>query len=506
MMKKSGNEQNIDSETMAGFKSELIKESKSKFRYKKKGKMKADCMIYASEKILETIDDSSIKQCIDVASLPGIVGNSIAMPDMHKGYGFPIGGVAAFDSEEGIITPGGIGFDINCGVRLLRSDLVFKEDERYEESEALREKINLLIQKIYENVPCGIGEKSDIILSEEELDSCLDNGIEWAVTKGFAQKEDLLLCEENGRMKEADSSFVSKRAKARGRNQLGTLGAGNHFIEIQKVEDVFDKKAAEAFGLSKGRICILIHCGSRGLGHQVCSDFLRRMEDENREIYDSLPEKDLIYAPINSRLAKDYFKAMCASANFAWANRQIIHHKIKQSFEKEFPENKISLVYDVAHNIAKKEEHYVDGANTDGAKKTLIVHRKGATRCFPSGRKENPAQYSEVGHPAIIPGSMGTSSYVMVGTETALNETFGSAAHGAGRVLSRAKAKKKYSGEQIKKDLASKKIFLKARFLKGVSDEAPGAYKEIDEVIKSMSDSDIAKPVVRLVPLAVIKG
>jgi len=466
------------------------------FEIEKSGCMKVPVRIYASEKLMKKLgEDSSLQQGMNVACLPGIYGQSIMLPDAHQGYGFSIGGVAALDFENGCISPGGIGFDINCGVRLLTTPLK-KED--------VEPKIKELIESMFRNVPSGVGSESFLRLNNQELDAVLNRGAEWAVEQGYGFKEDLERCEEGGSMKDADASKVSQRAKSRGREQLGTLGAGNHFLEVQFVEHIYDKKVAEAFGITQeGQVTVMIHCGSRGLGHQVCSDYLREMEEADPQLAKSLPEKDLIYAKAGTQLAKNYFGAMAASANYAWANRHIIAHQVRKSFKQVLgiePE-KIKIVYDVAHNIAKIEEH-----NIEGQKRKVYVHRKGATRSLPAGNPDVPEVYRSVGQPVIIPGSMGTSSYLLVGTEKALEETFGSTAHGAGRVMSRTEALRSFRAEQIKKDLADHSIYLRTGSMKGVAEEAPAVYKDIDEVVKVSHEAGIGNLVAKLRPIGVIKG
>lgn len=461
----------------------------------KEGNMNVSGRIFVSEKLLENIKgDKSLEQVKNVASLPGILKHSFAMPDMHMGYGFSIGGVAAFDAEDGIITPGGIGFDINCGVRLLATNLK-KED--------IEPKITELLEQMFKRIPCGTGRDSDIKLDDKELEKVMVEGARWAVEKGYGVEEDLVHCESNGTLPGAQVSKVSPKARARGRSQLGTLGAGNHFLEVQYVDEIYQPDVAEKFGINEpGQAVIMIHCGSRGFGHQVCTDYLRRMEDEYSEIIAKLPEKDLAYAPFKSKLGQDYFGAMACAANFAWANRHMIAHNVRKSFERVFGDGvKIRTVYDVCHNIAKIEEHKVDGS-----KKKIIVHRKGATRCFPANHPEVPEAYREVGHPVIIPGSMGTASYVLVGTPETLDIAFGSTAHGAGRVMSRNEANSKFRGEDVKKNLEKKNIRLKSASWKGVSEEAPEVYKDIDEVIKVTEKAGISKAVARLRPIGVIKG
>ncbi|RMF55615.1 RtcB family protein [Candidatus Woesearchaeota archaeon] len=465
------------------------------FIVEKHGSMKVPLKIFASEKLIEKMEkDNCITQGINVASLPGIKGSSIMMPDAHQGYGFSIGGVAAIDVEKGCISPGGIGFDINCGVRLLATNLKVED---------VKPRIKELLEELFKRVPAGVGAKSLLKLSDSELDEVLKDGAEWAVRNGYGTKEDLENCEENGKMSGADPTKVSQKAKSRGRGQLGTLGAGNHFLEIQFVDEIFDKEIAKKFGITEeNQIVVMIHCGSRGLGHQVCSDYLRKMEDTFPEIMDKLPEKDLIYAPSGSDIAKDYFAAMCASANFAWTNRHIIGHQVRKALERIFGEKvKVKTVYDVAHNIAKVEEH-----EANGEKFEAWVHRKGATRAFGPGSKEIPKHYQETGQPIFIPGSMGTCSYVLVGTEKAMKESFGSTAHGAGRMMSRKQANQSWRGEQIKSELEKQNIYVKAASWRGISEEAPKAYKDVDEVVRVSHKAGIGKLVAKLRPLGVVKG
>jgi len=460
------------------------------------GNMKVPVWIFTNEQMLKQMqEDDCLRQGVNVASLPGIYKASIMMPDAHQGYGFSIGGVAAIDYDNGCISPGGIGFDINCGVRLLTTPM---------KKEYVEPKIKQLLDSLFKNVPSGVGSESFIRLSDQQLNDVLTKGAEWAVEQGYGFKEDLERCEEGGRMKEADASKVSSRAKARGREQLGTLGSGNHFLEVQIVDHIYDKKIAEAFGITEeGQITIMIHCGSRGLGHQVCSDYLRMMEESDPELAKSLPEKDLIYAKAGTKLAKDYFGAMAASANFAWANRHIIAHQVRKSVKEVLgiePEQ-VKTVYDVAHNIAKIEEHIIDGV-----KRKVYVHRKGATRSLPPFDPSIPEAYRDIGQPVIIPGSMGTASYLLVGTKKALEASFGSTAHGAGRVMSRTSAIHQFRGEDIKKQLEEKKIFIKAASWKGICEEAPAVYKDIDEVVKVSHEAGIGNLVVKVRPLGVIKG
>lgn len=470
------------------------KENEYSYVVDKQGDMKVPLRIFASEALMENMKgDRCITQGMNVAALPGIKGESLMMPDAHQGYGFSIGGVAAFDAKEGIISPGGVGFDINCGVRMVATSLTKEEVEP---------KIDEILKLLFKVIPAGKGYESKERLTDEELDKVMTEGPYYLLEKGIGTQDDVDNCEANGRMEEANTNFVSHRAKSRGRKQLGTLGAGNHFLEIQVVDEILDEKIAEAFGVTKkDQVVFMIHCGSRGLGHQVASDYLRKMEDAYPEIIAKLPEKDLIYAPIESKLAKEYYGAMCAAANFAWANRHMIAHKTKEVFKKVYPKAEFHAVYDVAHNIAKREIHKIDGKEEE-----VMLHRKGATRAFGPHSRDLPAAYRETGQPVIIPGSMGTASYVLVGTKEAMNVSFGSTAHGAGRLMSRLAAKKIFRGETVQSDLAKQNITLVARSVRGVGDEAPGVYKDIDEVVKVSHDARIGNLVVKVKPLGVIKG
>ena len=418
------------------------------------------------------------------------------MREAHQGYGFPIGGVAATDIEDGVLSPGGVGYDINCGVRVLRTNLERKDVES---------KIKELTQEIFTNVPSGLGSKRKIKLSIRDLDELLAEGVSWSLRNGFGWEEDALHCEANGKLEGADPSKVSSRAKERGVSQVGTLGAGNHFLEIQYVEKVFDEEAAKVYGLSENQVTVMIHTGSRGLGHQVCSDYLRVMERAVRKYNINLPDRELAAAPGNSPEGQDYLAAMACAANFAWANRQSITHWVRESFQNVFgmsaEDLDMHLVYDVAHNIAKIERHKVNGEV-----RTVYVHRKGATRAFPPGHPEIPEKYRSVGQPVLIPGTMGTSSYILKGRQEAMELSFGSTAHGAGRVMSRHQAVRSFSGAGVKNKLMSKGIFVRAASIKVVSEEAPEAYKNVDEVAKASHDAGIASLVARLRPLGVVKG
>ncbi len=470
---------------------EIKKISEYEWEIPKTDGMNVPGKIYASEKLIALIkQDKSLEQVSNVAKLPGIINASIAMPDAHQGYGFSIGGVAAFDMEKGIITPGGVGFDINCGVRILATDISVED---------MIAKKKELLHDLFRTIPSGVGRGHKEKLSFEELEAVLKKGAKWAIEKGFGNEEDLNRCEEYGNIVEANPADVSQKAKSRGLGQLGTMGAGNHFLEIQSVEEIFDSNVAEVFGVEKGKVVIMIHCGSRGLGHQVASDFIREME--NKYGHENLPDRELINAPINSELGKKYLSAMNCAVNFAFCNRQIIMHHVREVLKRYFPESKNHLVYDVCHNIAKIEEHSVDGEM-----KKVCVHRKGATRSFGPGRKEIPEVYREVGQPVIIPGSMGTFSYLLVGTKKAEELSFGSTAHGAGRVMSRSQAMREIKGEDVKKELCDCGIDLEAGSLKGIAEEAPAVYKDIDEVIKVSDGLGLAKKVAKFKPLAVMKG
>lgn len=470
---------------------EIKKISENVYEIPKQGKMNVPVKIYASEKILEAIkQDDSLKQAMNMAMLPGLLKHIVVCPDAHQGYGACIGGVAAYDLEKGVISPGEIGYDINCSVRLLKTNLTKKD---------ILEKQKKITSSLARKIPSGVGRGSPFNLSKKELDNILKGGAHYLVEKGYGFKEDYLHMEEEGCMKDADVSKVSERAKRRGIGQLGTLGAGNHFLEVLFVDEIFDEKVAKIFGLKKEQAVILIHCGSRGLGHQVASDYIKKMEDKYG--FENLPDRELINAPIKSELGKDYYGAMCCAVNFGFANKQLMTHWIREELKYYFPKIKVDVVYDVCHNIAKFEEHVINGK-----KKKICVHRKGATRSFGAGRKEVPEVYRKVGQPVLIPGTMGTSSYVLVGTKKAEELSFGSTVHGAGRVKSRTSANKIYSGEEIKKELNKKGIEVSASGSRTLSEEAPGVYKDIEEVVKVVHDLGINKKVARLKPLVVVVG
>ena len=459
--------------------------------------MRVPVTIYANENLLEKMmTDRTIRQAINVSSIPGIVGSSVVLPDGHEGYGFPVGGVAAMDAEEGMISPGGVGYDINCGVRLLRTGL--KENE-------VRPKLKDLVTDLFNSVPSGVGSKGAIKLNQSQLDEVLVKGVGWAINNGYGNKEDAEVCEENGNIANADPDKVSDRAKKRGAPQLGSLGSGNHFLEIQKVAEIHDEEAAKRMGLEKDQVTILTHCGSRGFGHQVCSDYLRVSEQALKKYDISLPDRELACVPNSSEEGESYRKAMFAALNFAWSNRQMITHWTRKSFERVFKQSEsdleMNLVYDVAHNIAKVEKH-----NVDGKLRSVVVHRKGATRAFPANRDEVPSKYRDLGQPIFIPGSMGTASWVLLGQPNSMNLTFGSTAHGAGRTMSRTKARRNYTESQVKKYLSDKGIVVKALTRDGIVEETPQAYKDVDSIVNVSHELKIATKVAKLVPIGVIKG
>lgn len=444
--------------------------------------MRVPGRIFISEEMIDKLlEEEALEQVVNVATLPGIQKYSIAMPDIHWGYGAPIGGVAAVDLEDGIISPGLIGFDINCGVRLLKTKTNYQE---------IKEKIPDLATALYNEVPSGVGRGGRLKLSNKEIDEVLEYGAEKMVKAGYGVKKDLENCESNGRLEEADQEKVSKSAKNRGKDQLGTIGAGNHFVEVEYVDKIYDETAAKKFGLFKNQITILIHCGSRGLGHQVATDYIRVMLGAMPKYGFNLPDRQLAAAPFNSREGQDYWKAMQAAANFAWANRQLIMWEVRKAWKNTVGDAEPELVYDVAHNIAKIEEY---PSNSSGQAKKLLIHRKGATRAFPD-------------QPVFIPGSMGTSSFVLIGTEESLKQSFGSSAHGAGRVLSRTKAKRQIRGSDLKRELEEKGITIRAGSMTGLAEEAPMAYKDVEAVADVVDKLGISKKVARLIPVAVIKG
>ena len=454
--------------------------------------MRVPGRIFISETLVDKIEEGTIDQVANVATLPGIVKYSMAMPDAHLGYGFPIGGVAAFREDGGVISPGGVGFDINCGVRLIRTNL---------KAGQVSPMISNLVEDLFHDVPSGVGAKSRLRISDHELEQVFTRGAEWAVDAGFGVKEDLEHCEENGCLEGADPKQVSLKARKRGRPQLGTLGSGNHFLEIQRVDEIFDFDLAEKFGLFEGQITVMIHCGSRGAGHQICTDHLKVLNKAVQKYKIALPDKQLACAPLGTPEAENYFGAMVSAANYAWANRQIINHWTREVFQRYFDDVEMDLVYDVAHNVAKIEEHEVEGS-----KERLYVHRKGATRAFGPGKPEIPKAYRDAGQPVLIPGSMGTASYVLCGGERAMELTFGSACHGAGRIMSRTQAKKTYAGLEVKDALSKRGIKVMATHPKMLAEEAPEVYKPSSEVVDVVHNLGIARKVAKLMPLGVSKG
>lgn len=463
----------------------------------KQGGMRVPGRIYATEKMLDSImSDNAPQQVMNVAHLPGIIGYSLAMPDIHWGYGFSIGGVAAFDLDEGIISPGGVGYDINCGVRLLKTPLYRDE---------IKDRIKPLIDLLYTSIPTGVGSKGELRISIRELKKVLINGARWAVENGFGQSKDLDHIEENGLMKGADPTILSDRALERGRPQLGTLGSGNHFLEIQVVDQIFDKESANALGLNENQITLTIHTGSRGFGYQVCDDSIKKMLKASEKYNIYLPDKQLCCAPIKSPEGKEYMAAMACAINYAFANRQVISHWAHEALEKalELRPGSLNLdvIYEVAHNIAKQESH-----SLGGSRRKLLVHRKGATRAFGPGSRELPSDYRELGQPVLIPGDMGRYSYVLLGTANAMSDTFGSTCHGAGRLLSRHKAIKKAKGRSIFRELADKGIYVRSTGKRTMAEEMPEAYKNVTDVVDAVSGAGISRKVVRLRPLGTIKG
>lgn len=459
----------------------------------KKGKMNVPSRIYASEKILESMrKDQTLEQAKNTSTLPGIYKYSLVLPDGHQGYGFPIGGVVALDTKTGGISPGGIGYDINCGVRLLKTNL---------EKNDIYPKVNELLNQLFDHIPAGL-RSSNIKVSNDDLQSILNNGSKWALDKGYGNKDDLTHCEEGGSIKQANHSIISDKSINRGKNQIATLGSGNHFLEVQYVDKIFDENIAKSFGIThKNQVTILIHCGSRGFGHQVCSNYLRKMEKTFPDILNKIPDKELIYAPADHPLCNEYFQAMSCAANFAWCNRFIIGHQVRRAFSNIFSDSEIETVYDVAHNICKVEKHKIDGQQ-----KEVFMHRKGATRAFGKGQEKIPELYRSVGQPIIIPGSMGTATYLLAGTKKGMENTFGSTPHGAGRTMSRRGAKKKFTGEKVKKNLKKQKIFIKSGSKRGIVEEAPGVYKDVEEVVDVTHQAGIGRKVARFRPIGVIKG
>jgi tRNA-splicing ligase RtcB len=458
--------------------------------------MRVPARVLASEALLDEIsDDRTLEQLQHSAHLPGVQKYTVCLPDGHQGYGFPVGGVAGIDAETGCISPGAVGYDINCGVRMVTTPLSYDDVRGHEPA---------LVEALFETIPSGLGGGGVYEGSVADVDAILERGLDWALEHGFATPADLEHCEDEGYRPEADASAVSQKAKNRGKVQVGSLGSGNHFLEVQRVTDVFREDVATQFGLERDQVVVLIHCGSRGLGHQVCTDYLRQIEREHADLLRELPDRELAAAPAGSTLAEDYYRAMCAAINFAWVNRQLITHQTREVFADVFDvaPTALELLYDVAHNIAKKEVHDVGGADRE-----LYVHRKGATRAFPAGRPELPPAYATVGQPVIIPGSMGAGSYVLRGGERSLTETFGSTAHGAGRLMSRTQAKREYWGEDVRDDLRDRQqVYVKAHSGATVAEEAPGVYKDVDEVVRVSDALGIGERVARTFPVCNVKG
>ena len=463
-----------------------------------KNGMRVPGRIYASESMLDKIwEDNAFEQVANVAFLPGIVGYSLAMPDIHWGYGFAIGGVAATDIKDGVVSPGGVGFDINCGVRLLRTNLT---------SDEIRPKIKQIVDGLYQGIPSGVGSKGMLKVSAKDLQDIMLKGSRWAVQKGFGGEQDISVTEESGCIKGANPDKVSAKARERGIPQLGTLGSGNHFLEVGSVEEIYDRQTAQKMGIHDiGQVVVMIHTGSRGFGHQICTDFLASMGNAIKKYGINLPDRQLACAPVDSSEGRDYLAAMAAAANFAWTNRQCITHRTREILarvlDKSQREIGLEQIYDVAHNIAKTEEHTVDGK-----KRSLCVHRKGATRAFPPGHREIPGIYKDIGQPVLIPGDMGRYSFVAVGTDTAMNETFASTCHGAGRLKSRSAARKSLKGVNIVDLMTEKGITVRAGSMSSLAEEASEAYKDVSEVVDVADKAGISRKVLKLKPMGVIKG
>ena len=477
---------------------EKLNEFEFKINVDNSKKMNVPVTIYADDSlILKMSEDRTLDQAVNVSTLPGVRKHVVVLPDGHEGYGFPVGGVAATDMEEGVISPGGVGYDINCGVRLLTSNLHVNQ---------VKPHLKDLVNELFNSIPLGVGSEGAIKLTRSELDELLIEGVDWAIKHGYGYKQDSEVCEEKGRMIGANPESVSDTARKRGAPQLGSLGSGNHFLEIQQIQEIFDENAAKVMGLEKGQITVLIHCGSRGFGHQVCSDYLRYSEKSLKKYNIELIDRELACVPNNSIEGENYRKAMYSALNFAWSNRQIITHFTRKTFEKIFSSSEtgldMKLVYDVAHNIAKVERHKVDGEGM----RDLVIHRKGATRAFPAGMEQVPEKYRQIGQPVIIPGSMGTASWILVGNKKSLDLSFGSTAHGAGRTMSRGAAKRSYTIEKVKAELDSKGIYIKALTKNGIVEETPLAYKDVDSVVNVSDKLGIATKVAKLVPIGVIKG
>jgi tRNA-splicing ligase RtcB len=459
--------------------------------------MRVPVRFISTRKLLEQgLSDLSVEQAINATTLPGVVGAVVVMPDMHQGYGFPIGGVAATEFPSGVISPGGIGYDINCGVRLLASQISYEQ---------VKDQIQSLVIALNQHCPSGVGSEGGIQLTLKELAQVCEKGSQWALKRGFATQQDLRRTEENGCISGANINKLSERAKKRGLPQLGTLGSGNHFIEIDLIEQVFDEETAKIFGLEQGNLAVMIHCGSRGLGHQVCSDAVQVFQKTIHQYGIKIPDRELVCAPLNSPEGQDYLMAMRAAANYAFCNRQVLAHLARRAFEQvlagKLKNWQLHQVYDLAHNIGKIEDHMVDGVL-----RKVCVHRKGATRAFGPGSMGIPDEFSKTGQPVLVPGSMGTSSWVLAGTQRSMERSFGSSCHGAGRVMSRQKAKKSIRGDQLIASLEKKGIFIQAGSMSGLAEEAPQAYKDVDQVIEAVNGAGLTRKIARLIPLAVVKG
>lgn len=459
-------------------------------------KMNVSGKLFLSNNLFSKLNLKTINQISNVASLPGIIGSSLAMPDVHSGYGFPIGGVAAFDKEDGVIVPGGIGFDINCGVRLIKTNLTI---------DVFLKNRTIILEKLFHIIPSGLGKNGNFIVTNNKLEEAIINGAKWAVEEGYGIKNDLSHCEENGVMKENDTSLVSKRAYKRGKSQFGTIGSGNHFLEIQTIDEIYNPKIASKYGIFKDQICIMIHCGSRGFGHQICTDYITNFNESMEKYNINVLDPELSCVPISSEEAQNYLKAMSCGANYAWANRQIITHLVRKTFEdvykSDFESLDMNLLYDLSHNIVKKEKHIIDKK-----KETVYVHRKGATRSFPAYHQDVPKDYFSIGQPVLIPGSMGTYSYILSGCNNSMDLSFGSACHGSGRILSRTDANKLINYSNVLEELSKSNIVIKSNNLHSISSEAPEVYKSSEEVVNIIDQLNIAKKIARLKPLGVIKG
>lgn len=460
--------------------------------------MKVPVHIYANDNLLEKIkQDRTLDQIRNVATLKGIRKHAIALSDAHQGYGFCIGGVAGTDAETGVVSPGGVGYDINCGVRLLRTNISLND---------IKKKLGVILDKINKNIPSGLGSEGKINLKLIDLNQLADNGLNWALEKDFAIENDINHCEENGFLEGADSSTVSKRAKKRGIGQVGSLGSGNHFLEIQRVDHIYNKVLAKKLGIcNQDQVTLMIHTGSRAFGHQICTDSLRKIEKAMKRYKIRIPDRELACVPANTKEAQNYFKQMACAANFGFCNRQLITHWLREIFESvyntDFEDMNMHLIYDVCHNILKVEEHEVEGK-----KYMLNVHRKGATRAFPKNHPDIPEDYQSIGQPVLIPGTMGTSSYLCIGKPSSMNLTFGSTAHGAGRKMSRRRADRKYQANEIRNNLYKRGIIVRGASMRVIAEESPGAYKDIDQVVQVNHDLGIIEKVAKMVPLAVVKG